>query len=49
MIKAMISNERVAVMASGGTKELAAEVCALAGSIWSSMKKETRTTQRRFG
>ena len=49
MIRAMIGNGGVTVMASGGTKELAAEVCALAGSIWSSMKKETRTTQRRFG
>lgn len=49
MIKAMISNKSAAVVASGSTKELAAEVCALVGSMWSAMKKETRTTQRRFG
>lgn len=49
MIRAMISNEGVTVMASGSTKELAAEVCLMVGSMWSSMKKETRTTQRHFG
>lgn len=49
MIRAMISKEGTTVMASGGTKELAAEVCLMVGSMWSTMKKETRTTQRRFG
>ena len=46
MIRAMIGNGGVAVMASGGTKELAAEVCALAGSVWSSMKKKRREQRR---
>lgn len=48
MIRAMISNEGVTVMASGGTKELAAEVCALAGSMWSSMKKRDEDNAEAF-
>ena len=49
MIRATIDNKGAAVMASGSTKELAAEVCVMVGSMWSTMKKEMRTTRRRFG
>ena len=48
MIRAMISNEGVTVMASGGTKELAAEVCMLVGSMWSSMKKRDEDNAEAF-
>lgn len=46
MIRAMISNGGATVMASGSTKELAEEVCLMAGSIWSSMKKKRRGQRR---
>ena len=48
MIRAMISNEGVTVMASGSTKELAAEVCVLVGSMWSSMKKRDEDNAEAF-
>ena len=48
MIRAMISNENVTVMASGSTKELAAEVCALVGSMWSSIKKRDENNAEAF-
>lgn len=48
MIRAMISNEGVTVMASGGTKELAAEVCIMVGSMWSSMKKKDEDSAEAF-
>lgn len=48
MIRAMISNEGVTVMASGGTKELAAEVCLMVGSMWSSMKKRDEDNAEAF-
>lgn len=46
MIRATIDNTGAAVMASGGTKELAAEVCLLVGSMWSTMKKKKREQRR---
>ena len=48
MIRAMISNEGVTVMASGSTKELAAEVCMLVGSVWISMKKRDENNEEAF-
>ena len=48
MIRAMISNVGATVMASGSTKDLAAEVCALVGSIWSSMKKRDENNAEAF-
>ena len=48
MIRAMISNVGATVMASGSTKELAAEVCGLVGSLWSSMKKRDEYNAEAF-
>ena len=48
MIRAMISNEGVAVMASGGTANMVAEVCVLVGSMWSSMKKRDENNAEAF-
>lgn len=48
MIRAMISKEGATVMASGGTKELAAEVCLMVGSMWSTMKKRNENNAEAF-
>lgn len=48
MIRAMISKEGATVMASGGTKELAAEVCLMVGSMWSTMKKRDENNAEAF-
>ena len=48
MIRAMISNVGATVMASGSTKDMAAEVCALVGSMWSSMKKRDENNAEAF-
>lgn len=48
MIRAMISKEGATVMASGSTKELAAEVCLMVGSMWSSMKKRDEDNAEAF-
>ena len=48
MIRATIDNKGAAVMASGSTKEMAAEVCVLVGSMWSTMKKRDENSAEAF-